>query len=59
MKFGTWTYQGNTVDLKLQCDNETDGDQPCNLMNDVDLSAYLAHSEWALESKFLIIKKSL
>ncbi|VDP87312.1 unnamed protein product [Schistosoma mattheei] len=52
MKLGTWTYQGNTVDLKLQCDNETeDVDQPCHYMNDVDLSAYLAHSEWALESK--------
>ncbi|XP_018653689.1 nAChR subunit (ShAR1-beta-like) [Schistosoma mansoni] len=51
MKLGTWTYQGNTVDLKLQCDNETeDVDQPCHYMNDVDLSAYLAHSEWALES---------
>ncbi|CAH8637393.1 unnamed protein product [Schistosoma haematobium] len=51
MKLGTWTYQGNTVDLKLQCDNETeDVDQPCHYMNDVDLSTYLAHSEWALES---------
>nr|CAX82395.1 Neuronal acetylcholine receptor subunit alpha-7 precursor [Schistosoma japonicum] len=54
MKLGTWTYQGNTVDLKLQCDNDTeDGiidDQPCHYMNDVDLSTYLAHSEWALES---------
>ncbi|RTG86235.1 nicotinic acetylcholine receptor, invertebrate [Schistosoma bovis] len=50
MKLGTWTYQGNTVDLKLQCDNETeDVDQPCHYMNDVDLSTYLAHSEWALE----------
>ncbi|KAK4467829.1 hypothetical protein MN116_008752 [Schistosoma mekongi] len=54
MKLGTWTYQGNTVDLKLQCDNQTDDDivtdQPCHYMNDVDLSTYLAHSEWALES---------
>ncbi|CAH8604138.1 unnamed protein product [Heterobilharzia americana] len=50
LKLGTWTYQGNTVDLKLQCDNETGEDQPCHYMNEVDLSAYLAHSEWALES---------
>ncbi|CAH8655215.1 unnamed protein product [Dicrocoelium dendriticum] len=50
LKFGTWTYQGNTVDLKLQCDNDTGELQECNFHNDVDLSAYLAHSEWALES---------
>ncbi|GAA51226.1 acetylcholine receptor subunit alpha-type acr-16 [Clonorchis sinensis] len=50
LKFGTWSYQGNTVDLKLQCDNETEVDQECNHRNEVDLSAYLAHSEWALES---------
>nr|QQY02471.1 nicotinic acetylcholine receptor alpha subunit-1 [Cryptocotyle lingua] len=50
LKFGTWSYQGSTVDLKLQCDNETDADQECNHRNEVDLSTYLAHSEWALES---------
>ncbi|CAL8067989.1 unnamed protein product [Calicophoron daubneyi] len=50
LKFGTWTYQGDKVDLKLQCDNETDVEQECNLRGDVDLSTYLAHTEWALES---------
>ncbi|CAH8866743.1 unnamed protein product [Trichobilharzia szidati] len=49
LKFGTWTYQGNKVDLKLQCDNETGEDKPCHYVNEVDLSTYLANSEWALE----------
>ncbi|THD28949.1 Neuronal acetylcholine receptor subunit alpha-7 [Fasciola hepatica] len=49
LKLGTWTYQGNKVDLKLQCDEETEEEQDCNIINEVDLSTYLAHSEWALE----------
>ncbi|CAL8072294.1 unnamed protein product [Calicophoron daubneyi] len=50
LKFGTWSHQGDKIDLKLQCDNETDDEQECSIQNDVDLSAYLANSEWALES---------
>ncbi|KAA3682145.1 nicotinic acetylcholine receptor, invertebrate [Paragonimus westermani] len=49
LKFGTWSYQGNAVDLKLKCD-DIDQDNECDFSNVVDLSAYTAHSEWALES---------
>ncbi|KAF8570330.1 hypothetical protein P879_01032 [Paragonimus westermani] len=49
LKFGTWSYQGNAVDLKLKCDY-IDQDNECDFSNVVDLSAYTAHSEWALES---------
>nr|QQY02523.1 nicotinic acetylcholine receptor alpha subunit-2 [Cryptocotyle lingua] len=48
LKFGTWSYNGDQVDFRLQCIDSTETD--CSINGTVDLSEYSPNGEFHLKS---------
>ncbi|PAA46756.1 hypothetical protein BOX15_Mlig029137g2 [Macrostomum lignano] len=57
LKFGSWSYDGGTLDLRLKCSNESldttekrlSDPQRCSEVGQADLETYITSGEWSLE----------